>query len=305
LKTFLLQKIFSFKIVNKFMILKNEVDKIKIFILKDMTSYEITDVLQAYKTGSAVEQKVADEKIATAIFEKLGSSFKWSFIQGHLETHGKINSNELCVSLTSNMVGLLESIASFADIPFLLEGKTLIYDDINAVDFLGKVYSNHLIVQRKCYNLYLAILTGKPEIETCLVFKTCPEAIMPIKSRVSDVGYDLSVIRKVKALNKVVSLYDTGIKVRVPHGYYTEIVPRSSLSKSGYMMANSVGIIDRSYNGNLYVALAKIDGSSDDIKFPFRCCQLIFRKQYHMSLKETKEDLEATARGEGGFGSTG
>lgn len=270
-----------------------------------MNSYEITDIRQAYKTGSVIEQKVGDEKIATAIFEKLGSSFRWSFIQGHLESHGSINSNELRVSLTSKMVGLLESIASFADIPFLLERKTLIYDDINAVDFLGKVYSNQLIVDRECYNQYLKVLTGKPEIETCLVYKTCPDAIMPTKSRVSDVGYDLSIIRKVKALNNVVSLYDTGIKVRVPHGYYTEIVPRSSLSKSGYMMANSVGIIDRSYNGNLYVALTKIDESADEIRFPFRCCQLIFRKQYHMSLKETNEDLEATARGEGGFGSTG
>jgi len=275
------------------------------FKTRHMSFHEIADILQAYKTGSVIEQKVGDEKITTAIFEKLGSSFKWAFIQGHLETHGKINSNELRVSLTSKMVGLLESIASFADIPFLLEGKTLIYDDINAVDFLGKVYSNQLIVQRKCYNLYLAILTGKPEIETCLVYKTCPEAILPCKSRVSDVGYDLSIIRKIKALNNMVSLYDTGIKVRVPHGYYTEIVPRSSLSKSGYMMANSVGIIDRSYNGNLYVALAKIDESADEIRFPFRCCQLIFRKQYHLRLKETGEDLEATARGEGGFGSTG
>lgn len=260
---------------------------------------------KAYTTGSVIDKKVDEEKIASAIFEKLGPPFRWSFIQGCLESHGRIDSRHLRVILTSKMVGLLESIASFADIPFLLEGDHLIYDDINAVDFLGKVYSGRRIVQQEFYDRYLEVLTGKPEIETCLLYRTCPEAITPSKSRVSDVGYDLSIIRKVKALNPVVSLYDTGIRVRVPHGYYTEIVPRSSLSKSGYLMANSVGIIDRSYNGNLYVALAKIDESAEEIKFPFRCCQLIFRKQYHMVLKETKEDLEATARGEGGFGSTG
>lgn len=260
---------------------------------------------KAYKTGSVIDKKVDDEKIASVIFEKLGPSFQWSFIQGCLENTGNIDSRALRVVLTTKMVGLLESIASFADIPFLLERDHLIYDDINAVDFLGKVYCGRRIVRQEFYDRYLEILTGKSSIGTCMIYRTCPEAIVPSKSRVSDVGYDLSIIRKVKALNQVVSLYDTGIKVRVPHGYYTEIVPRSSLSKSGYMMANSIGIIDRSYNGNLYVALAKIDESADEIKFPFRCCQLIFRKQYHMDLKETRDDLEATARGEGGFGSTG
>ena len=261
---------------------------------------------KAYKTGSVIDDKVKNDQIASTIFEKLkSSSLKWSFIQGHLEHYGNINHEDLKVVLTSTMGQLLESMATFADIPFLLEEPNLTYDDINAVDFLGKVYENGNIVRRDFYEKYVTLLTGKPEMETCFVYKTCPEAIIPRQARVSDVGYDLSIIRKVKALNNVVSLYDTGIKIRVPHGYYTEIVPRSSLSKSGYVLANSIGIIDRSYNGNLYVALAKIDESADEIQFPFRCCQLIVRKQYHMRMKETKEDLEATARGEGGFGSTG
>jgi dUTP pyrophosphatase len=271
-------------------------------------NYDTIDTLEkAHKTGSVIDKKVLDEKIAVAIFDKLNPLFRWAFIQGYLENHGTINSEDIRVVICSKMDGLLESISSFVDIPFLIEKKELIYDDINAVDFLGEIYKNHdtQIGNQVFYEKYLQILSGTNRIDTCLVYKTCPEAIMPSKSRVSDVGYDLSIIRKVKALNNVVALYDTGIKVRVPHGYYTEIVPRSSLSKSGYMLANSVGIIDRSYNGNLYVALAKIDESADEIKFPFRCCQLIFKKQHHMILKEINQDLEATARGEGGFGSTG
>ena len=268
---------------------------------------EVIDTLEkAYKTGSVINKRVGDEKIAIAIFEELGHFLKWSFIQGHLEKNGSIDTNLLQVVLVSKMEGLLECIASFVEIPFLMGNGKLVYDDINAVDFLGKIYNSHRqIVNPDYYNKYLSILTGGPHIESCLIYKTCSEAIIPTKSRVSDVGYDLSVIRKVKALNNVVSLYDTGLKVRVPHGYYTEIVPRSSLSKTGYMLANSVGIIDRSYNGNLYVALAKVDESANEICFPFRCCQLIFRKQYHLDFKETDQDLEATARGEGGFGSTG
>ena len=54
-------------------------------------------------------------------------------------------------------------------------------------------------------------------------------------------------------------MYDTGIQVKPQYGYYFEIVPRSSLSKSGYILANSIGIIDPSYSGNLYIVLIKID----------------------------------------------
>lgn len=259
---------------------------------------------KAYKMGSMVEKKVKEDKVAVAIFEGLERrEWKWCFLQGHLETNGKVDKEDLQVVLVSRKPGLLQSMADFAEIPYrILEGRQLVYDDLNTIDFLGNVYKDRHIVDPLYYEKYLDMLMP---VENCLVYRTCPEAILPSKTRMSDVGYDISIIRKVKDLTNLVALYDTGLKIRVPHGYYTEIVPRSSLSKSGYIMANSVGIIDRSYNGNLYVALAKVDESTEEIKFPFRCCQLVFRKQYHMMIRETKEDLEATARGEGGFGSTG
>lgn len=273
--------------------------------------HEMIDTMEkAYQTGCMIESKVLNSKIAMAIFEKLDNPLlKWAFIQGHLETHGRIDVDRLVVVLSSTLTDLLDTIADFAEIPYLLKDHELFYNDINAVDFLGFVYHDQckIFISSSFYNNYIRILTGRltSSIGKCLVFKTCPDAITPSKSRTSDVGYDLSIIRKVKSLTANVSLYDTGIKIRVPHGYYTEIVPRSSLSKSGYIMANSIGIIDRSYNGNLYVALAKIDESAPEIIFPFRCCQLIFKKQYHLQISETPYDLEATARGEGGFGSTG
>jgi dUTP pyrophosphatase len=91
----------------------------------------------------------------------------------------------------------------------------------------------------------------------------------------------------------------------VNQGLYAEIVPRSSLSKSGYMLANSIGIIDCSYKGNLYIALTKIDNTMPDLTLPFRCCQLIFREQIHVDLEEVTSFEEQTSRGSGGFGSTG
>ena len=139
------------------------------------------------------------------------------------------------------------------------------------------------------------------------MFKTDKDAIIPFKSKQSDVGYDLTLIKVFKKINNKTSLYDTGIKIRVNHGLYAEIVPRSSIYKTGYFMANSLGIIDPNYNGNLLVALSKLDDSAPDLELPIRCCQLIFKEQIHMDIIEVSDlkQLGETTRGEGGFGSTG
>ncbi len=138
-----------------------------------------------------------------------------------------------------------------------------------------------------------------------LTKKVHPDAVHPFKLNDSDVGYDLTIISKAKDFSPIVSLYDTGIQIQVQSGWYAEIIPRSSLCKYGYMMANSVGIIDNEYRGNLYIPLIKIDPNARPIEFPFRCCQLIIRKQEKSIIQNTCDDLDETKRGTGGFGSTG
>jgi dUTP pyrophosphatase len=99
-------------------------------------------------------------------------------------------------------------------------------------------------------------------------------------------------------------MYDTVICLEIPNNYYVEIVPRSSIIKSGFILSNNIGIIDASYKGNLYVCLTKTNLDSE-ITLPFKCCQLIIRKQEFPIFKEIKiEDIIETKRGEGGFGST-
>jgi dUTP pyrophosphatase len=134
--------------------------------------------------------------------------------------------------------------------------------------------------------------------------KTHPDAVVPYKTRESDVGYDLTLIAVHKKVNEHVTLYDTGLKVKVANGYYLEIVPRSSIIKSGHIMANNIGIIDRSYEGNLYVALAKLGADVKDIELPYRGFQLILRKQVH-GVFEEMDFVDSSSRGSGGFGSTG
>ena len=136
--------------------------------------------------------------------------------------------------------------------------------------------------------------------------KTENDAVIPTKAHPSDTGYDLTLIRVSKDMSipgfEKIIMYDTGIAVCPPDGYYTEVVPRSSLSKTGYMLANSVGIIDASYRGSIKVVVTG-DDSLGDLSLPFKGFQLILRKLEEADVVEV-DDLDQTVRGEGGFGST-
>ena len=162
---------------------------------------------------------------------------------------------------------------------------------INVIDWLVADGSSHQVFE------------NPPRVK---MIKTDPDAVIPSKARGSDVGFDLTIIKLAKELRPgIVRLYDTGIQARVPWGHYLEILPRSSLSKSGWMLANSVGIIDPSYTGNLLVAVTRSDPNAPDLELPFRGFQLVVRKQHHMSIEVIEQDDVVTARASGGFGSTG
>jgi dUTP pyrophosphatase len=129
------------------------------------------------------------------------------------------------------------------------------------------------------------------------------EAVVPTKAHHSDVGLDLTAIREHKIFDNGVVLYDTGIAITPPDGYYVEIVPRSSISKTGWMLANSVGTIDPSYTGNLYIALVRVVEDAPPLPLPFCKCQIVLRKIEDVEMEEV-DFLYKTVRGDGGFGST-
>lgn len=143
------------------------------------------------------------------------------------------------------------------------------------------------------------------------VKRLLPNAIVPTKAHDTDVGYDLTAVNLIDIItingrlaDPGIFLYDTGIAVQPENGYYVEVVPRSSLAKSGYAMANSVGIIDPDYRGSIKIALVKTDRLAEDLQLPFRGFQLIVRKLEPSTIVETSGELTHTARGDGGFGST-
>lgn len=130
-----------------------------------------------------------------------------------------------------------------------------------------------------------------------------PDAILPSKGRVSDSGYDLTVVHQVKSFGPTV-LYGTGISIEPPQGWYFDVVARSSIIKLGYMISNSIGVIDRAYRGEIMVPLIKLDPSAPDLALPARIAQLIPRPIVHFPFVEAT-GLGTTHRGAGGFGSTG
>ena len=130
------------------------------------------------------------------------------------------------------------------------------------------------------------------------------KAVVPSRANLSDIGLDLVAIRVHKTIGSNTVMFDTGIAVKPPKGYYLEIIPRSSLSKTGWMLSNSVGIVDPDYTGNLYIVLTRTRDDADVLETPFCKCQLVLRKAEYANVTVV-DKLETTVRGQGGFGSTG
>lgn len=237
----------------------------------------------------------------------------WSLIRGIFESGNSIinyTSSEPSCIIDSECETLLNNIGYYSDIPYQRVESSLIYNGNNCIDFLNNIYKNHkyndLYLYRK-YSSFVKCLTRNfsPNLHICKVLKTDKDAVIPNKKNISDVGFDITIIKLHKKLNENTYLYDTGIVIIPKYGYYTELAPRSSLSKSGYMLSNSIGIIENTYRGNLYVALTKVEKNAPDLKLPFRCAQLIFKPQVHMDIEEISYiPKEKTVRGSGGFGST-
>jgi len=193
-----------------------------------------------------------------------------------------------------------EKFVNLLNIPYLKKEGFIIYSGSNCIDLYGKLYKNG-IENDKVSKLFKKFI----EEEIVLGFKkTSPYALTPSKSNYSDVGLDLTAIGISKKINDDTFLCKTGISLEIPIGYYVEIVPRSSISKTGFMLANSIGIIDCSYKGELLIALTKINKNINDPEFPMRCCQIIMKKQIYPIMKELTE-ISESSRGDGGFGSTG
>lgn len=100
-------------------------------------------------------------------------------------------------------------------------------------------------------------------------------------------------------------LIHTGLAMEIPAGYAGLVYARSSLAtKRGLAPANKVSVIDSDYRGELMVPLHNHSAAEQTVEPSERIAQIIFTPYYQAAFEET-ENLDSTARGTGGFGSTG
>ena len=101
------------------------------------------------------------------------------------------------------------------------------------------------------------------------------------------------------------ALIPTGIKIELEHGYEAQIRPRSGLSiKHGISLINCVGTIDEDYRGEVCVGLVNLSNEEYTILPDERIAQMVIARVEQAEI-EVVTELSDTARGEGGFGSTG
>jgi len=129
---------------------------------------------------------------------------------------------------------------------------------------------------------------------------------LPVKGSLNAACYDVYAHSiKVERPDKII--VGLGFMTEIPPGFKGTLVPRSSISKTNWFLANSMGIIDADYRGEWMMVL-RTTGSVIYDALPFeigeRCGQIYFEKVGDIEMEEVDE-LSDTARGTGGFGSTG
>lgn len=130
-------------------------------------------------------------------------------------------------------------------------------------------------------------------------------AVIPTYANPGDAGLDLvATYVKVEDHNKYGFFeYGTGLAVEIPEGYVGLIFPRSSISKTGMMLANAVAVIDSSYRGEIKLRYKYISGTNS-YNVGDKIAQLIILPYPVVEFEEAQE-LSETQRSSGGFGSTG
>lgn len=249
-------------------------------------------------------------------FPNINDNLKIHFIRGFYDGDGSIRKCDGTrtrpdCSISNTSYKLLEDISNVINIKLFLKEDKLNFEGINALDFLSKIYDKATIYLNRKYKIYCQWSRWVPGLQgqykNLITFKSVKiykNAILPFKNRASNCGYDLTFIRKIKE-DRNIHWFGTGIKINPEYGWYVDIVPRSSISKWGYMLTNSVGIIDRGYLGEIIAPMIKIDKTKPDPKLPVRILQAIPRQIFHVKFEEVDSFDDKTERGELGFGSTG
>jgi dUTP pyrophosphatase len=130
-----------------------------------------------------------------------------------------------------------------------------------------------------------------------------PEARLPARGSAGAAGLDLCAVERVTIEPGGRAAVRTGLAVAIPRGFYGRVAPRSGLAVR-HGLDVLAGVIDSDYRGEILCALVNLGREPFVVEPGARVAQLVVEA---IATPEPAwaEDLEDTARGAGGFGSTG
>jgi dUTP pyrophosphatase len=146
---------------------------------------------------------------------------------------------------------------------------------------------------------------GRGEVEV-LLHRLDPELPVPARAHPGDAGADLMTSVDVTLEPGQRKTVPTGVAIALPAGYAAFVHPRSGLAaRSGVTVLNAPGTVDAGYRGEIQVTLLNTDSSVPvRLRRGDRIAQLIVQRVSQARFVEV-ERLPGSARGLGGFGSTG
>ena len=138
------------------------------------------------------------------------------------------------------------------------------------------------------------------------VRRLAPDARLPARAHPGDAGLDLHALHDVVIAPGERCAVRTGLAVEIPEGQAGLVLPRSGLAmRHGISLVNAPGLIDSGYRGELAVLLLNTDPETTvALSAGDRIAQLVLVEVALAAVVEVHE-LAASARGEGGFGSSG
>jgi dUTP pyrophosphatase len=134
------------------------------------------------------------------------------------------------------------------------------------------------------------------------VKKLNDNAVVPCYAKRNDAGMDITAIGKRETEDYVE--YTTGLAFEVPEGYVGLLLPRSSNCKKSLCLANSVGVLDSGYRGEVLFRFKRVIGEDKHYEVGDRVGQIIILPYPQIEF-ELVENLSDSDRGDGGFGSSG
>jgi dUTP pyrophosphatase len=135
--------------------------------------------------------------------------------------------------------------------------------------------------------------------------KLTTTAITPTRGSPNSAGLDLYADQDVLVTSGASVMLGTGIAIEIPQGHVGLVAIRSSVGKAGVALANSVGVIDSDYRGEIKLCLTYNAGSGGHyIRKGQAVAQIVIMPALQVELVEV-DALSTTERGTGGFGSTG